>query len=294
MGAVASETAPRAESGEPRTRSTRPEPLLTLSATAGIDLDERAAARFDVYRDLLVAWNARFNLTAIVEPAEIDRRLFLDTLMLLPAMDAAVAETSSPRLIDIGSGAGFPGLALKVARPAWQVTLVEATGKKVDFLRACIGELGLRGVAAHHGRAEDLGRDPAYRERFDLATARAVASLPTLLELCAPFLRLGGRAYFPKGLNLAEEFEAGRRAAPLVGVRLVGAEVLPGDQTTLVVAEKVGQTPWRFPRRSGIPTKEPLGAAPADRDAARGSIRRRLAPPDQGSTSAERSERLVL
>ena len=254
MGAVATQAEPPTDA-----RPAHPPSLRDLACEAGIALDVTALARFDAYRDLLLAWNARFNLTAVTDPSEIDRRLFLDTLLMLHAVDAADPLAGDVFLVDVGSGAGFPGLALKIARPYLDVTLVEATGKKVAFLEACIEELALDGIGAVHGRAEEIGHDPRYRERFDLATARAVASLPVLFELCMPLLRLGGRALFPKGLNLAEEIASGRRAAPLAGARLIAADVLPGNQTTLVVAEKTGPTPTRLPRRSGLPTREPLG-----------------------------------
>ena len=154
---------------------------------------------------------------------------------------------------------------LKIARPNLDVTLIEATGKKVAFLRHAIATLGLEGVEALHGRAEELGRDPRYRGRYDLATARAVASLPVLLEICLPFLRVGGRALFPKGAALGTELAEGERAAALVGGRIERAELLPGGAdepvTRLVIAAKIRETPNRFPRRSGVPAKEPLGRA---------------------------------
>jgi 16S rRNA (guanine527-N7)-methyltransferase len=201
-------------------------------------------------------------LTAIREPGEVDRRLIGDALRLLPAVDAYAG---GGRLVDVGTGAGFPGLALKIARPELDVTLIEATGKKVAFLRHVIETLGLEGVEAVHGRAEELGHDRRYRGRFDLATARAVAVLPALLELCMPLLRVGGRALFPKGAEVGTEFAEGERAAPLVGARIERADLLPGEPdepvTRLVIAAKIGETPNRFPRRSGIPAKEPLGRA---------------------------------
>jgi 16S rRNA (guanine527-N7)-methyltransferase len=268
--------------------------LGDLADDVGLSLDAGALGRFAAYRDLLLRWNDRFNLTAIAEPDEVDRRLILDALLMLPAIDAATAGIATPRRIDVGSGAGFPGLALKIARPNLVVTLVEATGKKVWFLRACVEELGLERVEARHARAEDLGHDPAYRGRFDLATARAVATLPALLELCMPFLRSGGRAFFPKGLNIAAELEAGRRAAPLVGARLAGAELLPGGRTTLVVAEKVAPTPARLPRRPGLPSREPLGVPPSRQGVARRApVGSSPAPPDRGARIGQRGGRLA-
>jgi 16S rRNA (guanine527-N7)-methyltransferase len=230
-----------------------------------------------IYRDLLLRWNQRFNLTAITEPAEVDRRLVGDALRMLPALDdaieawkagerrrAAVQPVSPrPRLIDIGSGAGFPGLVLKIARPELDLTLVDSTGKKVRFLENAISELGLENAQAVHSRAEELATLSHYRERFDITTARAVAALPALMELCIPFLQVGGHGIFPKGMEIEQELEAGHRAAKIVGARIVGDEILPaasGDPVTrLIIAVKIEPTPVRYPRRSGIPSKEPLG-----------------------------------
>lgn len=242
-----------------------PWPGLALAAAGvGVPLDTARSARFAAYRDLLLERSGRTNLTAIRDPDEVERRLFLDALSMVPTVDRlrAVVAGRRPRLIDVGSGAGFPGLAIKIARPDLVVTLVEATGKKVAFLTEAIAALGLEGVAAVHARAEELGHDPTHRESYDLATARAVAALPTLLELCAPFLRVGGSGLFPKGAAIAEEQRAALRAAPLLGVR-VGAEEVMAGGTRLVRIDKVGTTPRRYPRRSGLPARDPLGAAAA-------------------------------
>ena len=237
--------------------------LGAAAARAGVPLTPDQLARFATYRRLLLDWNTRTNLTAITDPIEVERRLFLDALLMVPALDAATAGAAGARLVDIGSGAGFPGLALKIARPNLDVTLVEATGKKAAFLAHAIADLELTGAVARHARAEDLAHDPAHREAYDLATARAVATLPALLELCAPLLRLGGRAFFPKGAAIAEELATGHRVAPLLGVRVHGAGLLPGGGTRLIEVEKTGPTPSRYPRRAGIPAREPLGAGAA-------------------------------
>jgi 16S rRNA (guanine527-N7)-methyltransferase len=219
-------------------------------------------AQVVAYRDLLLEWNQRFNLTAITDPELVERRLFLDAWRMLPAIDEATGGEAA-RLIDVGTGAGFPGLALKIARPALEVTLLEATGKKVGFLRHVINALGLTGVEAFHGRAEELAHDPVRRERYDLATARAVATLPALIELCTPFLRIGGRALFPKSSDLDQELRDGRMAAKTLGVTIVSADPLPeieGEQVTrLVIVDRMERTPPRYPRRAGIPAREPLG-----------------------------------
>jgi 16S rRNA (guanine527-N7)-methyltransferase len=219
-------------------------------------------AQVIIYRDLLLEWNQKFNLTAITDPKLVERRLFFDAWRMLPAIDN-VTGGEPAKLIDVGSGAGFPGLALKIARPALEVTLLEATGKKVGFLRHVIETLGFTGVDAIHGRAEELGLDPNHRERYDLATARAVASLPALIELCTPFLRVGGRALFPKSEDVGHELREGAKAAEELGVTIVSADPLPeidGERVTrLVIVDRMVRTPLRYPRRAGIPAREPLG-----------------------------------
>jgi 16S rRNA (guanine527-N7)-methyltransferase len=246
--------------------------METERADASLPYD--APERLRAYRDLLLRWNLRFNLTAITEPAAIDRKLIGDALTMLPALDDAVSAWDAnrrtdpdanqrPALIDIGSGAGFPGLVLAIIRPTLDVTLLEATGKKVGFLEAAIVELGLANARALHGRAEELAHQPHHREHYDITTARAVASLPALMELCAPFLRIGGVGIFPKGMEIANELAAGDLAAQLVGARIVGSEpaIVPDAEpvTRLVVVVKLASTPKRYPRRSGLPAKEPLG-----------------------------------
>lgn len=242
--------------------------LAVAAARAGVPLDTDQIARFDAYRDLLLDRNRRTNLTAIRDSDEVERRLFLDALLMVPTIDRLRSAPAGDRLrlIDIGSGAGFPGLAIKIARPALDVTLVEATGKKAAFLTDAIMALGLRDVTAIHGRAEDLGHDPAHRDRYDLATARAVASLPALLELSAPFLRIGGNALFPKGMVIDAEWRAARRAAIPLGVRLTDVVAVSAG-TRLVRVDKVAPTPRRYPRRTGTPARDPLGAAPGERKA---------------------------
>jgi 16S rRNA (guanine527-N7)-methyltransferase len=235
--------------------------LAQASSELGVPLDDEALQRFARYRDLLHLRNAQFNLTAIREPHEIERRLFLDALAIVPTLDR-LTESPSPqsvRRVDIGAGAGFPGLALKIARPHLDVTLVDATAKKVAFLDEVISELGLDAVRAVHGRAEDLGQKEAYRARFDVATARAVAALPVLLEYVIPLLEVGGTALLTKGLEINEELRAGRRAAQKLGARIISAATLPTEGTRLVVATKTAPTKRTYPRRVGIPSRGPLG-----------------------------------
>jgi len=210
------------------------------------------------YRQELLDWNTRINLTAITDPEEILLKHYLDSLSLLIAYDRP-----GTRLLDIGSGAGFPGLVLKIVRPDWQVTLLEATGKKVAFLRHMIELLQLTGIKAVHGRAEDLAHQAEYRTSFDVVTARAVASLPTLLEYAAPFCCVGGQIILPKKGELLEELAQGERAARQVGGVLKNdiPVTLPGleDGRRLLVWEQVRKCPAQFPRSGSAMAKRPLG-----------------------------------
>jgi 16S rRNA (guanine527-N7)-methyltransferase len=229
-----------------------------------MSLDVDAIERFARYRDLLLERSAQFNLTAIRGPEEIEQRLFLDGIAMVPQLDQVTGAGSARsnrliQLIDVGTGAGLPGLALKIVRPNVDVTLVDATAKKVAFVNEVIAALGLECARAVQGRAEELGQDNAYRARFDVATARAVASLPVLLEYVVPFLIVGGTALLPKGLEIAEELRRGGRAATILGADIVSATALPFGTTRLVVARKVSPTAATYPRRVGIPSRDPLG-----------------------------------
>jgi 16S rRNA (guanine527-N7)-methyltransferase len=215
-------------------------------------------AQFVRYRQELLAWNTRINLTAITNPEEVLFKHFLDSLSLL-----LVYDKPDTRLLDIGAGAGFPGLPLKIVRPHWQVMLLEATGKKVTFLQHIIKTLQLKNVVAVHGRAEELAHKAEYRASFDAVTARAVASLPTLLEYVAPFCREGGQIILPKKGNLVEELAEGKRAAKQVGAVLKEdvPVTLPGleDGRRLLMWEQVKKCPAQFPRSGSVMTKKPLG-----------------------------------
>jgi 16S rRNA (guanine527-N7)-methyltransferase len=238
--------------------------LVNASGQLGVSVDGRALERFVQYRALLLERSTQFNLTAIRDPEEIDRRLFLDAIAMVPELDLLTRTASDRtdrvlRLVDVGTGAGFPGLALKIARPTLDVTLIDATAKKVAFVNEVIAALDLEGVRAAQGRAEELGHDTHYRSRFDIAAARAVASLPVLLEYVVPFLTIGGTALLPKGLEITEELRLGQRAAAILGAEVVSAEELPFIGTRLVVARKISPTATAYPRRVGIPNRDPLG-----------------------------------
>ncbi len=233
----------------------------------GLELNDRQLAAFDRYRAELVEWNQRFNLTGVAEPALIDTMHFLDSLSCLaalPAFDRRPLNTwlaSAPLAVDVGAGAGFPGLPLKIIWPRLRLTLVEATGKKVNFLHHVIQQLELKDVTVVNARAEDFGQGEG-RERFDLALARALAPLPTTLELTLPLLRIGGWLIAQKGRHPDEELAASRVALDTLGGSFHDAlpVAVPGldAQRTLVIIAKAGRTPQAYPRRAGTPKKQPL------------------------------------
>jgi 16S rRNA (guanine527-N7)-methyltransferase len=240
-------------------------PALANLARPFLTLTGEQVAAFATYRDLLIEWNGRFNLTAVTDPEQIDRRLFLDALRMVHSVTGVAgprADNATVRLADMGTGAGFPGLALKIALPDLEVTLIEATGKKVQFLEAVIGELRLSSVVALHARAEEIGTQAEYRCAFDLVTARGVSSLPALFEMGAPLLRLGGVGLFPKGMDLGDELATGERAAKIVGLTVESSNVIDGSETRLVIVRKSAQTPRQYPRRPGLPARDPLGSTP--------------------------------
>jgi 16S rRNA (guanine527-N7)-methyltransferase len=224
----------------------------------GLALTEHQSKQFLSYQQELLDWNTRINLTSITDPEEVLLKHFLDSLSLLMAYDVPKA-----RLLDIGAGAGFPGLPLKIVRPQWHIVLLEATGKKVSFLQHVIETLQLEDVMAAHGRVEELAHKAGYRASFDVVTARAVASLSTLLEYAAPFCRVGGQIIFPKKGDLTEELAQGKRAALQVGARFK-ADIpitLPGleDDRRLLVWEQVRECSKQYPRSGSVIAKKPLG-----------------------------------
>jgi len=205
-------------------------------------------------RDLITA-NERINLTAITNPDAIALKHFLDSLSLAPLV------RNAQTLIDIGSGAGFPGIPLKIALPHLRVTLLEATGKKVAFLNQIINTLNLRDISAIQARAEDLGRDPQHREQYDAAVARGVADLAILSEYALPFVRVGGIFIAQKGVSVDEEVARAASAFQVLGGRV--REIVPVhlpelEPRHLIVVEKISATPKEYPRRAGLPERKPL------------------------------------
>lgn len=224
----------------------------------GLTLTPSQLEAFAWYLDQLLLWNTRHNLTAIVEPSEIALKHFLDSLTLLPRLGRA----TGGRIIDIGTGAGFPGLPLRIVSESLRLTLVEATAKKVDFCRAVISGLSLRRVEVLHARAEDLGHLDEHRERYDVALGRAVAALPVLVEYLLPFVKVGGRVLAQKGEGGPAEAQQAEAAIRLLGggLRQIHPVELPGvaEARYILEIDKIAATPETYPRRAGIPTKRPL------------------------------------
>jgi len=221
-----------------------------------LDLSEVMVAQFQRYTSELIAWNERFNLTSITDPAEIQIKHFLDSLSVLTLADLP----DQARMIDVGSGAGLPGLALKIVRPSWHMTLLEATGKKVDFLKYMITALDLKNTTAVKMRAEEAGQESHHREKYDLVVARAVARLPVLLEYLLPLCKIGGRCIAMRGESAHEEIAGVEYAIQALGGKLDQIEraPLPEMQHFLICIRKANKTPPEYPRRPGIPAKKPL------------------------------------
>ncbi len=237
----------------------------------GITLLPSQVAAFDAYTDELLDWNARFNLTAVTDREQVEIRHYLDSLSLLPALAALDGVTPSAllkhaaRAVDVGAGAGLPGLALRIIWPRLSLSLIESTGKKTRFMHHVVDRLGLTGVEVIQGRAEELALREPHRASYDLVIARAVAALPTLVEYLLPLARRGGRIVAYKGSAAHEEVLAAEH-----GIRLLGGQVrklvpveVPGlaETRVLVVIDKVSQTPDGYPRGRGLPRKRPLGVA---------------------------------
>lgn len=231
--------------------------MLTTARRWGIQLTPTQLDQYGRYAAELVRWNQHTNLTTIVEPREIAVRHMLDSLAV-----AQVWRNSPPdSLADVGTGAGFPGLALKILWPSTRLLLAESIGKKAEFLRHIIATLGLHEVEIVTARAEDLGRDPRYREQYTAVTARAVAAMNVLAEYCLPLCRVGGTLVAPKGADGEQEAAMAAPAIAQLGGRLraiVPYQLPDVESRVLVVVDKIEPTPDRFPRRAGVPHKRPL------------------------------------
>jgi 16S rRNA (guanine527-N7)-methyltransferase len=223
-------------------------------AALSLNLSQASIDSLRRYGTLLLAANTSINLTAMRDPGEVESRLIAESLAILPLLPAGEA-----RLLDVGSGGGVPGIPLAIARPDLQVDLLDATAKKVDVLAGFARQLGLENVRALHGRAEELARDPAFRGEYAIVVSRAVARLATLAELTLPFLRPGGVAILPKGDGVQDEVIEAAQAISTLGGKLQDVVLSPVNAARFVVIEQSRPAPARYPRRPGIPARQPIG-----------------------------------
>lgn len=227
-------------------------------AELGIQLTDRQIEKFLLYYEMLIEWNGFMNLTAITEYDEVMKKHFIDSLSLIKAYDLS----QERKVIDIGTGAGFPGLVLKIAFPQLEITLLDSLNKRIQFLDAVIQNLSLTGVETVHGRAEDYAKPGKLRECFDLAVSRAVSNLSTLSEYCLPFVKQGGYFISYKSEKISEEAEAAQNAIVLLGGKIQKQVdfTLPDSDIyrNFLLIEKISGTPKKYPRKAGLPSKEPL------------------------------------
>lgn len=232
------------------------EKILPDCQSFGLDLDRTAIKRLNSYGNLLLEWNEKINLTAIVEPQEVLYKHFYDCLLFFK--NVQVKENT--KIIDVGTGAGFPGMVLKIARPDIKLTLLDGLNKRLVFLNAVLEELSLDADTVHL-RAEDGGKNVKYREQFDIACARAVAALPVLSEYCVPFVKEGGIFVAMKGASAAQEAETAANALKLLGCRepTIICETLTGNESrAFIISKKISQTPPKYPRASAKIAKNAL------------------------------------
>lgn len=221
-----------------------------------IELSNQQLEQFYLYMNLLLEWNEKINLTAITDPKEIILKHFIDSITIAPYLKNAQS------ILDIGTGAGFPGIPLAILENSKDFVLMDSLNKRIIFLQEVIQNIALTGVQAIHGRAEELGKEKEHREHYDLVTSRAVAKLNILLEYMLPFVKVGGRCICMKSQEIEEELEEAKQAIELLGGKLerVDEIILPESDVKrkIIVIQKVRQTPIKYPRKPGTPTKEPI------------------------------------
>lgn len=232
---------------------------LKVAATEyGLNLTEDQISAFNKYYELLYEWNKKINLTAITEPKDVAIKHMVDSLSCFKA-DLFKENTS---LIDVGTGAGFPGLPLKIFYPSLKLTLLDSLNKRVKFLQLVVDELGLKDVEVIHARSEEAARNKKYREKFDLATARAVARLPIICEYCLPFVKDGGTFIALKGRQYEEEATQAQKAIKVLGGEIT--DIMPvklpeiDDKRAVIYIKKVKSTPKTYPRKAGTPERNPI------------------------------------
>ena len=222
----------------------------------GIELLDEQLEQFLTYYEMLIEKNKVMNLTAITDFDEVLEKHFEDSLSLIQAVDLE----KSQAVIDLGTGAGFPGIPLKIAFPNLQITLADSLNKRILFLDDVIRELGLTGIDTVHGRAEDLAKNSDYREKFDLCVSRAVANLSTLSEYCLPFVKIGGKFISYKAGECDEEVAASKSSIFLLGGKISDIKKFELGESgrAFVIIDKVSGTPKKYPRKAGTPSKDPL------------------------------------
>ena len=236
----------------------KPEEFYTHLADLGFPLTDRQKEQYERYFELLVEWNEKINLTAITAKDEVYLKHFYDSIA--PILQGLI-ENQPIRLLDIGAGAGFPSLPMKILFPELDVTIIDSLNKRINFLHLLAEELGLSGVHFYHGRAEDFAQDKAFRAQFDIVTARAVARMQVLSELTIPYLKVGGRLLALKASNAPEELEEAKNALNLLFSKVednLQYELPNGDPRYITVVEKKKETPNKYPRKAGMPNKRPL------------------------------------
>ncbi len=230
--------------------------LRKKALSYGVELDEKALERFDIYASLLVEWNEKINLTAITDPEGIVMKHFVDSLTVFHAVEIP----QGAKVIDVGTGAGFPGVAMLIARPDLDVTLIDSTNKKLNVIRDILGKIGLSANVVHI-RAEEAGHSADFREQFDFATARAVSNLRDLSEYCLPFVRKNGVFISLKSAKADEEIQEGSAAIRILGGKIEEKKVFEledcGERTILLI-RKISSTPDKYPRPSAKMAKFPL------------------------------------
>lgn len=232
------------------------EKIVPICEDFGLKLDETAIKRLNTYGNLLLEWNEKMNLTAITEPQEVLYKHFLDCLLFFKNVDVP----KNAKIIDVGTGAGFPGLVLKIARPDIELTLLDGLNKRLNFLNAVLEATGLTAETVHL-RAEDGGKNPKYREKYDIACARAVANLPVLCEYCIPFVKQGGIFVAMKGASAQDELQSATNAYKVLGCQkpIIICETLRENEArAFIISKKVSQTPSKYPRMNGKISKSAL------------------------------------
>lgn len=236
------------------------EAFFNLMIDYGKEMDvaftEEQLKKFYHYMKMLIEWNEKINLTAIIEPKEIVLKHFIDSLTILKYIE------KDKTLIDIGTGAGFPGIPIKIMREDVKITLLDSLNKRIRFLDEVIQKLDLQKIVAIHGRIEELGKNKKYREQYDIATSRAVANLTTLSEYMLPMVNIGGMSICMKGAEIEEEILKSKHSIGILGGRITKIEnfVLPksDNKRNLIIIGKEKGTPSKYPRKPGVPSKEPL------------------------------------